>query len=152
VSHKDFGIIQLKLTNVADHDNVLSTMRDFILKRPESHIVLFNSYSDVINSHNVPILHINQGKFFYGRIIVFDIESLKLALSFVNISEIIYYANTIPWGKTPEKFSYWDNIFNQDNLKIVAANENIYNIFSIGFKTPVSIASEFTYEEFKHII
>lgn len=152
MSHQDFGVIQLKLTNAVDHDKTLSTIHDFISQRPESHIVVFNSYSDIINNHNVPILHINQGKFFYGRIIVFDIESLKLALNFVNMSEIVYYANTIPWEKTSEKFLYWYNLFSQDNLKIVAANESIYNLFSIGFKTPVSIASEFTYEAFKHII
>jgi len=151
-NNRDFGILQLKLSNTTAHNNLIDTTSNFISNRPNSHIVLFNSYSDIINNKNVPILHISQGKLFYGKIIVFDIESLNLALNFVNKSEIVYYATNVPWENSTEKFSYWHSMFMHKDVKIVASNQNIYSLFSIGFKTPISIASEFSYEAFKYII
>lgn len=148
----DFGVIQLRLSNEPTHDKIVSTISNFIINRPTSHIVIFNSYSDIVNTKNVPILHISQAKLFSGKVIVFDIESLELALNFINHSDIIYYASNIPWENSIKEFTYWKNLFMAKDIKIVASNNTIYDLFSIGFKSPVSISPEFSYEAFQHII
>jgi hypothetical protein len=149
---KDFGIIQFTLTNIPEHQHIISTTKSFINHRPNDHIVVFNSYSDIINNEMVPILHLSQSKFFYGNLLVFDIESLRFAINCVNKYSIIYYANDMPWEKSANKFFDWKNLFDTKNLNIIAANQIIYDMFAIGYKQPSAIASEFNYEIFQHIL
>ncbi len=150
--YQDIGIIQFKLSNTTQHKKIISTARDFINHRTSNQIVLFNSYNEITDNQKVPILHLSQSKFFYGNIVVFDIDSLDFACHCVNRSSIIYYATSLPWEQSIQKFYGWKQLFDTSDLKIVAANTIINDLFSIGMREPVCVAPEFSYETFKNII
>lgn len=151
-NYQDFGIIQFKLANIEAHQSIISTTTQFIEKRPSNQIVIFNSYNEMINNHKVPILHLSHSKFFYGNIVTMDIESLEFAQNCTNKKSIIYYADSIPWEKNIQSFKYWKQLFDNADTKVVALNQTIYDIFSIGICKPLLIAPEFSYETFKDIL
>lgn len=115
-------------------------------------LIIFNSYNSSSN-YNIPIMHINQSKFFSGDVVVFDIISLLIANSCYKIRNIYYYAYNIPWmidQKTDYKF--WSELFDNPKVQIIAQNQQIYNIFNTVWKTPVTISEEISSHEFIKII
>jgi hypothetical protein len=148
----DLGMMCIKLDNGITSNSILKTGKSLIDNNPYSQICVFNSYSEVVNNHSVPILHLSQAKFFNGNLIVFDIPSLILSKSFVNISNIFYYAHDIPWTQHSVPFKYWLNIFDSENLNIIAKNQQIYDIYDICWKKPIGISEDFSYETIKDLL
>lgn len=148
----DLGLILLKLQNSSIHDKILKGLSEFIENRPFNQTILFNSYSDVIDNHRVPILHLNQAKFFYGNIVALDLSSLYLSTKFINLNKIYFYATYIPWIEHIKPFSFWHRLFNIDTIEIISQNKQISDIFEIVWKKPICIAEEFDYEKLQHIL
>jgi len=148
----DLGILCVKLENTTTSDLILRTAKSLIDNNPYSQICIFNSYSEVIDNHSVPILHISQAKFFKGNLIVFDIPSLILSKNFINLSKRFYYAHELPWTKYSQNFKYWSKIFECEDLEIIAKNQQLYDIYDICWKKPIGISEDFSYETIKGLV
>ena len=85
---QDLGFIILKTDNTAMHEAIFKSIKSIIDNNPYNQICVFNSYNEKANTYNVPIVHLNQAKFFYGNIVVFDSLSLMMAKNFPNINKI----------------------------------------------------------------
>lgn len=151
-NNKDLGFILLKLQNSITHNNLLKNIHEFIVNRPHSQIVLFNSYCDILDNNMVPILHLSQAKFFYGNMVTMDLSSLYLSTRFINLEKVFFYATYIPWMEHYKPFAFWKKLFDTNNIEIIAHNKEIADIFEIVWKKPICISEEFTYEKLQNIL
>lgn len=152
-THQDYGFVLLKLQDNPLIDKILDTITTISKNKPYNQICLFNSSNEKITYHNVPILHFNQSKFFYGNLFLFDIQSAILSNSYPNLHKRYFYATNIPWEKNISgDYREWKEIFESDNLEVIAANQHIADIYEICWKKPVAVAEEFTYEHIKPIL
>jgi hypothetical protein len=149
---EDLGVMCIKLENTTTSDSILKTTKSLIDNNPYAQICVFNSYSDVVNNHSVPLLHLSQAKFFAGNLIVFDIPSLILSKNFINVSNRFYYAHETPWTQHVMPFKYWSDIFDSENLSIIAKSQQIYDIYDMCWKKPVGISEDFSYETIKNLL
>ena len=151
--NNDIGFFICKLTNNPEHNKILNTINHFIENNPYQQYLVFNSFCENINTHNIPMLHLSHAKFFYGNLFVFDFISLILASKFPNIKNIYYYANNIPWNESMRsKYTDWEQIFDMDHLKIITTNQPLYDIYNIVWKKPAGISENFSYEELANIL
>lgn len=132
-------------SGILDSLNILSHQID-------KKFIIFNSYNNSSN-YSIPILHINQSKFFCGDAVVFDIIGLLIALSCYKIRNIYYYAYNIPWviDQTTD-YKFWSELFDTDKVKIIAQNKEIYDIFNMVWKQPLTIAEEIVTDEFIKVL
>lgn len=147
MKNKNVGFVLIKMTNTSLYDSILYTIKEFINNNPFNQYVVFNSYCDKIQTLNIPILHLHQAQFFDGSLILFDLPSIILSKTFPNITDRLYYATDVSWAKSPTtNYQEWQSIYMQDNLNILAANQDIYNLYSICWQKPLGVAERFDYE------
>jgi hypothetical protein len=149
---KDLGMMCIKLENTTTSKSILKTAKSLIDNNPYTQICIFNSYSEVVDNNSVPLLHLSQAKFFDGNLIVFDIPSLILSKNFINVSNRFYYAHETPWTQHIMSFKYWSDIFNSENLEIIAKSQQIYDIYDICWKKPIGVSEDFSYETIKDLL
>jgi hypothetical protein len=153
VKNNDIGFVLVKMHNHPIYDQILSTIDLFIKHNPLNQYVVFNSFSDKLNILNVPVLHLNQAKFFYGNLFVFDFVSCMITKNFPNIHKKYLYAQDIPWSSSPSTPNKeWENIIMDPELNIIAKNEHIYDLYNICWKSPIGLSEHFSYDELKNII
>ena len=153
INNKDIGFLLIKMNNDSTYNRILKTISDFILNNPYNQYVIFNSFSDKIDTINVPILHINQAKFFYGDLFVFDFISCLLTQNFPNLSNRYLYTKDLFWTVDPgNSYNEWESILMKDNLNIITHNKYVHDIYDICWKKPIGISENFTYEELKNIL
>jgi hypothetical protein len=144
--NKDLGFLIPVLDNNQSSNIICNTISRFIQSRPKQQICIFNSYSERINTNNIPIVHINQAKFFDGNLIVFDLHCLQLSNLFPLIREVYYYAQNIPWSNGQNNYAQWKELFDRKNLKIISANKHIHDIYNIVWSNSIGISETFNYE------
>jgi hypothetical protein len=153
MKNKNLGILLIKLNNNEVYDNIISTIDQLILNNPFSHISIFNSFSDKINTGNVPILHLSHAKFFDGDMVVFDIMGLLLTKNFPNINKRYFYTQDIPWmTDTKAYYTQWKGLFEHDNLEFIVQNQELYDIYEMIWKKPIGISENFNYEKINSFI
>jgi len=153
INNKDIGFLLIKMNNDSTYNRILKTISDFILNNPYNQYVIFNSFSDKIDTINVPILHINQAKFFYGDLFVFDFISCLLTQNFPNLSNRYLYTKDLFWTADPgNSYNEWESILMKDNLNIITHNKYVHDIYDMCWKKPMGISENFTYEELKNIL
>lgn len=150
--YTDLGLISYDLSNSSSTVQYLELLRQLTQHRPFNQYVVFNSYSEVVDTLCVPILHVSQAKFFYGDILVCDMPSLLLAIECVNTRNIYYYCNYIPWEQNIRDYSYWQKIFTNNSLNIIAKDQKIYDIFELLWKKPIATIKDLNYESINNII
>jgi hypothetical protein len=150
---KDTGFVLLKTDNNPTSNVIFKTISSFIADNPYLQILLFNSVNNRVSSDNVPILHLNQAKFFDGNLVIFDTMSLLFAKNFPNIDTIFMYASTLFWSK--ESYSNYldiESLFTLKNLEFIASNREMHDIYETCWKKPIGICENFNYETLKTII
>lgn len=153
INNKDIGFFLIKMNNSPTYDRILSTIADFIKHNPYNQYVVFNSFSDKMDTFNIPILHINQAKFFYGDLFVFDFMSCLLTQKFPNLSNRYLYSKDLFWTDDPgNSYREWNDVIMSDNLNIITHHKYTYDIYDICWKTPIGISENFNYEELKNIL
>lgn len=152
MKHKDLGIIQIKLLKNENTDNLINLAKQYYNNNPYNQVCFFNSSSNIISTQNIPTLHLSQSKFFYGNLIVTDISALSLSITFPNINNILFFACDIPWLEKLKSYKDWENLFYHDRLKIIAKNQEIHDIYSICYKTPISISERLDYEKIEKFL
>lgn len=151
--NQDIGFVLIKLLNNKIYDSILHTISEFIKARPYQQHMVFNSYSEKINTFNVPILHLQQAQFFYGKLIVFDIPSIILTNNFPNISQRILFTSDTHWTQSSSSmYQQWRSVYEQDNLDIMVTSPVLRDLYSMCWKTPVATVERFTYDELSKYI
>lgn len=151
--NEDIGFVLIKLLNNKIYDSILKTASDFIKYRPYQQHIVFNSYSEKINTFNVPIFHIQQAQFFYGKLILFDMPSVVLSNKFPNIDKRILFTSDAHWVQSNTgMYEQWRSIYEQDNLDIIVTSPVLNDLYSMCWKRPVATVEQFTYEELSKYI
>ena len=137
-------------------DTVSSAILDPIIEISnlikDKKFVIFNSYNTYANC-SLPIFHINQLKFFKCDVVVFDIISLVIAVSCYKIRNIYYYSYNIPWTiDNTTNYEFWAKLFDNDKVKIITQNKDIYDTYNKVWKRPIAISQEILSDEFIKII
>lgn len=150
---QDYGFVLLKLEDNLTTNKLLQNIETIIENNPYNQICIFNSSNQKIGHHSVPVLHLNQSKFFYGNLFLFDIQSAIITKSYPNIYKRYFYATNIPWEKNRlVDYKEWNDMLDSDNLEIIAQNQYIADIYEICWKKPILIAEDFTYEHIKKVL
>jgi hypothetical protein len=100
--------------------------------------VLFNSSYGIINNNIVKyaILHCNQAKYFYGKLFLFDIDSVSIANTFPGPSKKIFIASDIFWENKSMPASVLSNLVS-DDIDILTYDKTTYDLYDICLKTPI---------------
>ena len=82
--------------NGEKHSAIVEHISTYISANPDKQIVVFCSNADIVFPWNVPVLHINEAKYFSGSIMVFDILSALIIKSFnflrlLNLYKVIFF-------------------------------------------------------------
>ena len=150
---QDLGFIMLKLNNNEMHDAIFQSVKSIIDNNPYNQICIFNSYNEKVKTYNIPIVHLNQAKFFYGNIVVFDSLSLMMAKNFPNINKIFFFVNDSVWSQ--QAYSRYKNIkemFDTKNLEFIASNSRTSEIYELCWKKPICVSGDLSYESIKNIL
>ncbi len=150
---KDTGFTLLKIDNNTTNNVIFKCISKFIEDNPYQQAIVFNSSNNRICHDQVPILHLNQAKFFRGNLVIFDTMSLLFAKNFPNLDTIFMYcANTFWSDRSYSRYSYIESLFTLDNLEFIASNKKMYDIYKTCWKEPIGICENFNYEELKELI
>ena len=156
---RDTALLQpLEITAVraADRTPVAKTnlsRKEIEKNNPYGQTVIFNSHSEKVNTHNLPILHLSQSQFFNGTLFVFDLASVILTEKFPNVKKRILYTNSTPWSNSPAtKYEEWKSLYEQESLDILTNSVDLYDIYNICWKKPLGISERFNYEEISKFI
>lgn len=150
---QDYGFIVNKLDDSPESNKIIQNITTIIENKPYNQICIFNSSNERILKSVVPVLHLNQSKFFFGNIFIFDILSLIMSKTYPNVYKRYFYATNIPWEKnTNGDYKEWSEIFHSSNIEIIAQNQYISDIYEICWKKPLLIAEDFSYEHIKSIM
>jgi hypothetical protein len=151
--HKDLGFVLLNIDNSPIYEHIFNVVSEFYKRNTYSQTIIFSSNCLKTDTKNIPILHLSHAKFFNGSLVLFDIPSLLITQSFTNVYKKLFYASNIPWvNNSSGRYSEWYSIFTDQNLDIIAGNRDIYNIYEICWKKPISISENFNYESLQSII
>jgi len=150
--NNDLGFLMPILDNNQSCNLACNTISKLILTRPKKQICIFNSYSEKIQTYNIPILHINQAKFFRGDMVVFDLYCLELCGSFSLLENVYYYAQNIPWSNNQSLYRQWKKLFDKNNVKIIAANKYINDMYNIAWSNSIGISETFDYETINNLL
>lgn len=148
----DLGFFAIGLENNQLDNAICETIDKYIKNNKNNQIVIFNHYCEKINTYNIPILPISYSKYYAGDIVVFDIASLLIAVNSINSNNIYYYTQNVPWQISYNNYSDWEFIFRNKKLKVIAANEYIYNIYNIIWNNTIGICEEISYEKLSEFI
>tara|TARA_B100001094_G_C18193416_1_gene808897 strand:- start:520 stop:981 length:462 start_codon:yes stop_codon:yes gene_type:complete len=140
--------------NGEQHRAIVDHISTYISKNPDKQIVIFCSNSDIVFPWNVPVLHINEAKYFYGSIMVFDILSALILKDFkTQKHKYFWIGNGTPWFNNPtEDYKTFENIFDDTNITFIVTDETVQDIYEICFNKPKHIFKEFNYENLQKLI
>lgn len=151
--NNDIGFV---ITNTENsYFNIISNLFDKLQEQYplNQHTVFCSTLKIKPNRLGIPILPLIEAQFFHGDLFVFDLYSLLTVKNFVKINNIYYYMNNISWeGMQANTYADMYNIFNPNNLHIIASNEIIYHLCSNCWKKPLCIAKDLDYESIKNFI
>lgn len=149
----DLGVILLTADNSNTQDIIFDCITNIINNNPYKQVCVFNSANNRILNSQVPILHLNQAKFFHGNLIIFDTLSLLFAKNFPNIKNILFYATDIFWnGGSYARYLEIASLFETKNLEFIVSNQSLFDIYNMCWKKPIGISKDFNYETIKNFI
>jgi hypothetical protein len=149
---QDVGFILPVLENNPVIIEICRTILSLIDTNKRTEFCIFNNYSELAGLNGVPILPISHAKYFKGDLFVFDISSLLIVQNFPSVNNIYYYANNIAWTASYNNYSAWEKIFSKNNIKVIANNKYIYDIYNIAWNNSIGISERFEYEEIKQFL
>jgi len=133
---------------------ILRSIDELCKLRPYDNIVLFNDRTNTVH-HSLGhyILHINEAKYFKGKLFVFDPESLVLTKDFPAPSKQILVINEAHWAKDKAKpYGLWKSIYESANVELVTMNKDLKSLCSICWKDPLMSISGISGEQFNNVL
>lgn len=151
IQNKDIGFVLLKLDSSIS--GIAEPLLDISRNRPYDQVCIFSSTVDGWSDGRLPIFHLNEMKYFFGSLFLFDLPSLILTKDCPNLIHRYFYATNIPWADSPATpHEDWKDMLSQPNLEIIAKNQNISDIYEICWKKPIATIPELNYESLSKII
>lgn len=151
-NNKDLGIIVTSMSNDNETLNATLFAKEYLSHYSYNQVCFFTGLYESLSSQNIPVLHLSQAKFFYGNLLVTDIENLQLCLDFPNVHKILFFANDIPWMIQEKNYKDWEDVFYNDKVNIIAKNQMINDIFELCYKTPICISERLSYEDIQEYL
>lgn len=148
----DLGIV---VTNVQECLLGCEIIKDFIVQRPhQQHIIFTTTNIDDVHTKFIPILPIVECQFFYGNVIVFGYEALKIAMECMNLDKVLLYTTDNIWKNNHTKqFKELNNIYTAEKLIVIAQNQQQYDDYYKSWnKQPYTICEDLKYEQLSEII
>jgi hypothetical protein len=139
--------------NIADESDkvnrIIDTLNNISDKHPYDNVILFNGeYNRIDINKKFPILHLNQAKYFRGILVVFDVSSAMITRSFPAPRHQILYVDEMFWSRDRTiPATFWGEIFDNDNISLLASNQEIYDVLSICWKQPKAIITNIAAQE-----
>ena len=147
----DIGFMLINIENNEYYNTMFSNINKLIESNRYSNIVVFNSQCNLIETYNVPILHLSHAKFFDGRLFLFDTISAIMSQGFTNLKQKILYCNDMPWIKNRStSYMEWNSIYS--DLDFITTNTYLYDIYHMLWKQPLNIMESFNYEQIQQIL
>lgn len=148
----NLGFILINIDNSSYYDNIFKNIKLIIENNIYNHICIFNSSLSKLDTYNVPVLHLNQAKFFDGDLILFDLYGAMITKNFTNAKRKILYCKDIPWIKNRQiEYTEWSNYYD-DSIDFIVSNQYLYDIYEICWKKPLGIMEEFNYEQIQSVL
>jgi|TARA_B100001094_G_C18195344_1_gene810343 hypothetical protein len=152
-TEQDIGFVIPKLEHNPLCNKIIDCINQFIANNPNNQYIIFNSFNDRYDTHTIPVLHLSESKFFYGKLFLFDLISVILTEKFPNVYHRFLYLQDIPWKENPTTgYKNHEKVFNQNKLDFISKNNHINDIYSICWKKPLCISEEFDYDTIKKIV
>jgi hypothetical protein len=148
----DIGFFSIVLENNEFCDKLCNLVSDYSKNNLDKQIVLFNQYSEKIDTKNIPIFPLSYSKYFTGSLVVFDIQSLLIAHGSIKCDTIYFYAQNTPWQIHYSHYANWKNLFKKEKLKIITNSSYLYNIYNMVWNNSVGICEDINYEKFSKFI
>lgn len=148
----DIGII----TNTTDQFLLgCNIIKECIINRHDQQHVIFHT-NDLtgISTGFVPILPIVECKFFYGNLIVFDLQGLEIALNCMNTQTIVLYLKDNIWKNySAQPYGFLRALFNHQKLKVCVSDEiQATDYYHCWGKQPDLICGEISYDKLAEIL
>lgn len=150
---KNIGFLLPKLETEI-HAKIVNHISMLIDNNPDKQILIFCSTAKLGFPPNVPVLHINEAKYFDGEIFVFDMLSALIVKNFKTQSKKYFWiGNNIPWKSNPlDNCKTYSDIFNDKSISFIVSDEHTKDIYSICFQEPAFILKEFNHENLQRIV
>ncbi len=136
------------------HAAIVEHISTYISENKNKQVVIFCSNSSIIFPWNVPVLHINEVKYFDGSVVVFDILSALIIKDFkTHNNKYFWIGSAIPWSSQPsENYRTFEDIFDNTDIKLIVTDNTIQDIYEICFNKPEYVSQEFNHENLQRII
>lgn len=127
----DLGFIILDLQMSNSHNHIMTEIATIIKNNPYKQICIFNNFCERWDNFNIPILPLNQSKYFDGDLFIVDSVSLILTENFPLVKRRYLYLDNVIWKDTYNNYTLWDNLLTKDNLQYIVTNSEIADIIKL---------------------
>jgi hypothetical protein len=142
----------------ADHSDkcnrIIDILNDMIDQHPYDNIILFNSQFNRTDSNKkFPIIHLNQAKYFRGKLVCFDIKSAMVTKTFPSPEKQILYVDELSWSNDHTiPVMFWHGIYVNPDIKLIARNKEIEDLLSICWSQPIATIENINAKELYDVI
>lgn len=90
---------------------------------------------------------------FSGSLIAENIASAEILCSLIYPKNKLFYVQSLEWMNIPTiHYTALENIYNNDDVELIAGNSKIYSILESLFKKPVAIMENWELDEIRGIL
>lgn len=148
-----FYLLDIEATN-KKHKTILESINSLCDLRPYDNIVLFNNKMNNVDlDHKYYVLHMSQAKYFKGYLFLFDMRSSMVTQQFPAPKKQIMFIDNNDWSsKTDIPYVFWEKTYLNDNFEFVANNKELYDIFDLCWKKPLSIINDYNHRGIDEIL
>lgn len=148
-----FYLLDIEATN-KKHKTILESINSLCDLRPYDNIVLFNNKMNNVDlDHKYYVLHMSQAKYFKGYLFLFDMRSSMVTQQFPAPKKQIMFIDNNDWSsKADVPYVFWEKTYLNDNFEFVANNKELYDIFELCWKKPLSIINDYNYRGIDEIL
>lgn len=143
----DLGFILLDLQTSPNHDYVINEISTIIKNNPYNQVCVFNNYTERFDNKNVPLLPLNQAKYFDGDLFLLDSISLMMSKQFPLAKRRYLYVDSIIWQDNYNTYELWNNLLTQDNMHYIVTNQKIADLIEICWSKKSHIMEHFNAKE-----
>lgn len=148
-----FLVLDVNIQN-PKHNRILKTINELCKIRPYDNIVLFNNKFECVDpDHKYYILHMSQAKYFKGVLFIFDMRTAMITKSFSASSHQLLVMDQTDWSeKTDIPYTFWEEIYMNNNLNVIAETDEVFDLFELCWKKPIAKISNFETKELDDVI
>lgn len=150
----DIGFYLPNINSSNLHEVILNTINNLCKFKPNDNIVIFNNYFHYLHDNKkYYVLSANHAKYFKGVLFVFNTQDALLTQTFPSPQKQILYLTKPEWSEDPRMpYTLWYNIYMSDTFELLAANDDLYDMIDICWKTPMKKIQNFDYKDIDDVV